>query len=118
MKEEIVLKHLAKYYNRKGRIINNDDILPMSRILPMMDEYAQEYHKAQSPTQQQAGNEWSDEGINYERFPNDPSFKPSGALLYSEQWVLEMLREYDNYKGEVQFISDWLSTYKKNNLKT
>ncbi len=53
MKEEIVLKHLAKYYNRKGRTINNDDILPMSRILPMMDEYAQEYHKSQSLTQSQ-----------------------------------------------------------------
>src|SRR5277367_5922344 len=47
-KKEIVLKHLAKYYNRKGRTINNDDILPMSRILPMMDEYAQAYHKSLS----------------------------------------------------------------------
>ncbi|MEO6305955.1 MAG: hypothetical protein ABIP51_22605 [Bacteroidia bacterium] len=39
-KEEIVKKHIAKYYHHKGRSVNNDDILPISRILPMMDEYA------------------------------------------------------------------------------
>lgn len=39
-KEEIAKEHLTQYYYHKGRGINLDDILPMSRILPMMEEYA------------------------------------------------------------------------------
>ena len=39
-KEDILLGHIAKYYYHKGRRLNNDDILPVSRILPAMEEYA------------------------------------------------------------------------------
>lgn len=39
-KTEILRKHIAKYYYHKGRVINNDDILPVSRIMPLLDEYA------------------------------------------------------------------------------
>lgn len=40
-KEKLIKKHLTKYYYHKDREIRKDDILPMSRILPMMDEYAE-----------------------------------------------------------------------------
>lgn len=40
LKKELLKKHLEKYYYHKGREINNDDILPVSRILPLLDEYA------------------------------------------------------------------------------
>lgn len=39
-KEAILEKHLKKYYQHRGKILNNDDIMPVSRILPAMDEYA------------------------------------------------------------------------------
>jgi len=40
IKDEILKKHISKYYYHKGRSVNNDDILPVSRILPLMDDYA------------------------------------------------------------------------------
>lgn len=39
-KYEIIRKHVAMYYRQEGRSVNMDDILPISRILPMIDEYA------------------------------------------------------------------------------
>jgi len=41
-REEILQAHLVKYYHHKGRLVNDDDILPVSRIKPMMDEYIQQ----------------------------------------------------------------------------
>ena len=41
-KEGILKEHCEKYYYHKGRQLNNDDILPVSRIIPAMQEYEQQ----------------------------------------------------------------------------
>lgn len=39
-KDSYLKKHLARYYHHKGKTVSDDDILPVSRIKPLMDEYA------------------------------------------------------------------------------
>ena len=40
-RDDILKKHVAKYYHHKGRNLNDDDILPLSRVKPILDEYSQ-----------------------------------------------------------------------------
>lgn len=74
-KDVILKKHLTKYYFHKGRNVNDDDILPVSRIKPLMDEYAQ---LMGSQAGKEQGNDWSKIKVTFtdcwtidERIPAD-----------------------------------------------